>query len=199
MPLWVRHVSGLSPACGAAADVASIGMPKLISPTTQMRDSWLAARDEWGRETHQDGAGLCAGDDVDTVAGFAAWVERLRRQSDPSTLMEEGLVHATYWWIVDNDRYLGAISLRHTLNDFLLRAGGHIGYGVRPSARGRGLATWALGAVLPEARALGLDRVLVTCDDANVASARTIESNGGVLEDLRQTERGRTRRYWIVL
>ncbi len=108
-------------------------------------------------------------------------------------------MHASYWWIVEDDEYLGAISLRHTLNDFLLRAGGHIGYGVRPSARRRGLATWALRAVLPEARALGLDRVLVTCDDANAASARTIESNAGVLEDVRQTELGRTRRYWIAL
>jgi len=141
-------------------------MPKLIPPTTQLRDSWLAAREEWGRETHQDGASLRAGDDVDTVPGFTAWVERLRRESDPSTVMEEGLVHATYWWIVDDVGYLGAISLRHTLNDFLLRAGGHIGYGVRPSARRRGLATWALGAVLPEARALGLERVLVTCAPA---------------------------------
>ena len=174
-------------------------MPKLIPPTTQLRDSWLAAREEWGRETHQDGAGLRAGDDVDTVPGFTAWVERLRRESDPSTVMEEGLVHATYWWIVDDVGYLGAISLRHTLNDFLLRAGGHIGYGVRPSARRRGLATWALGAVLPEARALGLERVLVTCDDANAASARTIENNGGVLEDVRETELGQTRRYWIAL
>jgi predicted acetyltransferase len=174
-------------------------MPRLTSPTTQLRDSWLAAREEWGRETHQDGAGLRVGDDVDTVEGFAAWVERLRGESDPSTVLDEGLVHASYWWIVEDDEYLGAISLRHTLNDFLLRAGGHIGYGVRPSARRRGLATWALRAVLPEARALGLDRVLVTCDDANAASARTIESNGGVLEDVRQTELGRTRRYWIAL
>jgi len=176
-----------------------MGMQGLVLPTARLRNSWLAAREEWGRETHQDGAGLGVGDDVDTVAGFAAWVERLRRESDSSTLLDQGLVHASYWWIVEDEGYLGAISLRHTLNDFLLRAGGHIGYGVRPSARRRGLATWALGAVLPEARALGLKRVLVTCDDANVASARPIENNGGVLEDIRQTELGQTRRYWIEL
>jgi predicted acetyltransferase len=174
-------------------------MQGLVSPTARLRTSWLAAREEWGRETHQDGAGLRAGDDVDTVAGFAAWVERLRRESDPSIPLDQGLVHASYWWIVEDEEYLGAVSLRHTLNDFLLRAGGHIGYGVRPSARRRGLATWALGAVLPEACALGLTRVLVTCDDANVASARTIESNRGVLEDVRETELGLTRRYWIAL
>ena len=74
-------------------------------------------------------------------------------------------------------------------------AGGHIGFGVRPTARRRGLSTWALGAVPPEARSLGLTRVLVTCDDHNLGSARTIENNGGALEDIHDTDLGRTRRY----
>ncbi|MFF1418206.1 GNAT family N-acetyltransferase [Streptomyces sp. NPDC058280] len=101
--------------------------------------------------------------------------------------------------MVDGETYLGAIDLRHYLNPFLLEGGGHIGYSIRPSARRSGLATWALGAVLPTTPALGLDRVLLTCDDGNVGSARTIESNGGVLEDVRNTEIGVKRRYWIVL
>jgi predicted acetyltransferase len=174
-------------------------MPELTLPTTRLRDSWLESREEWGRGKHQDGAGLQAGDDVDTVEGFAAWVSRLLRQADHSVPIGDGRVHATYWWITDGDTYLGAITLRHALNEFLLRAAGNVGYGVRPSARRRGLASWALAAVLPEARALGLDRVLVTCDVSNVASARTIEKCGGVLEDVRDTELGRTRRYWITL
>jgi predicted acetyltransferase len=173
-------------------------MPKLISPTTRLRDSWLESREEWGRE-YQSGAGLQAGDDVDTPDGFTAWIERLHREADHSVPVTGGRVHATYWWITERNAYLGAITLRHALNDFLLRAGGNIGYGIRPSARGRGLATWALGAVLPQARALGLDRVLVTCEDSNLASAGTIENCGGVLEDVRDTELGRTRRYWITL
>jgi predicted acetyltransferase len=173
-------------------------VPDLITPTARLRDSWLEAREEWG-DVDQPGSGLHRSDDVDTVEGFARWAERLRRQSDESIPTEPNLVHATYWWIVEDDVCLGAISLRHRLNEFLLRAGGHIGYGVRPSARRRGLATWALGAVLVECRALGIDRVLVTCADDNVASARAIERNGGVLEDVRDTELGRTRRYWIDL
>jgi predicted acetyltransferase len=172
-------------------------MPKLILPTTRLRDSWLQAREEWGRGVHQEGAGLHASDDVDTVDGFAAWVSRLHRAG--SVRLGDGRVPATYWWVSESDTYLGAITLRHALNDFLLRAAGNIGYGIRPSARRRGLATWALAAVLPEARALGLDRVLVTCEHTNIASARTIEHCGGELEDVRDTELGRIRRYWIAL
>ncbi len=89
--------------------------------------------------------------------------------------------------------------MRHELNDALLHAGGHIGYGIRPAARRRGLATWALSRMLGEARALGLDRVLLVCADGNTASARTIERSGGVLEDVRPTELGPARRYWIEL
>jgi predicted acetyltransferase len=126
-------------------------------------------------------------------------VGRLHREADRSVPPVEGRVHSTYFWMVEGDRYLGAIALRHVLNDFLLEAGGHIGYGVRPGARRQGLASWALGEVLPHASALGLTRVLVTCDDTNIGSQRVIERNGGVLEDVRDTVLGRTRRYWIDL
>ncbi|MFJ9823126.1 GNAT family N-acetyltransferase [Streptomyces sp. NPDC101160] len=176
-------------------------MPELITPTARLHTSWLEARAEWAPGAHQDGAGLWLAPDADLAdpGAFADWVTLLRAQSDHSKPVPDGRVHATQWWIVEGDTYLGAIDLRHELNDFLLRAGGHIGYSVRPSARRRGLATWALGAVLPEARALGLSRTLLTCEDTNIASARTIERNGGVLEDVRETEIGVKRRYWIEL
>ena len=174
-------------------------MPELIYPTVDLHDSWLAARDEWDPGTHQPGSGHHPDDDVDSDAGFSAWVRWLTDASNTAIPLAEGRVHADYWWIVEDRTYLGAITLRHGLNDFLLRAGGHIGYGLRPSARGRGLAAWALRSILPRAQQLGLDRVLITCDDSNAASARTIEKVGGVLEDVRQTELGLTRRYWITL
>jgi predicted acetyltransferase len=172
-------------------------MAELIAPTVRLHQSWLRSRDEWGRGVHQDGSGLRAYDDVDSPDGFAAWVRRLLGESDLAVPPAEGLVHCTYWWIVEDDEMLGAISLRHELNDFLLQAGGHIGYGVRPSARRRGLASFALGEVLPYAAKLGLTRVLVTCNVANEGSRRTIERHGGELEDIRDTEIGRLRRYWI--
>lgn len=175
-------------------------MLALIEPTTDLHAAWLASRDEWGRGVHQPGSGLRGGDDVDSAEGFAAWVERLRREGDESRPPLPGLVHAAYWWVVDQDgAVVGSISLRYALNDFLLLAAGHIGYGVRPSARGRGVAGWALGEVLATARRRDLESVLITCVVDNTASARVIEKQGGVLEDVRDTPAGPRRRYWITL
>ncbi|SEB76607.1 GNAT family N-acetyltransferase [Streptomyces sp. TLI_105] len=175
-------------------------MLALITPTARLHASWTEAYDEWPADAQQDGAGLRLAPDggLDRPDAFAAWVERLRGQGDATVPAAPGRVHATYLWIVDGDTCLGAAELRHSLDDFLLGAGGHIGYSVRPSARRRGVATWALGELLTKARGLGLDRVLVTCDEDNSGSARTIERNGGVLEDVRTTAFGTKRRYWIT-
>jgi predicted acetyltransferase len=173
-------------------------MVELIEPDVALWGSWLESLAEWG-SVMQDGAGYHKGrDDVRSAEGFAAWVAYLRERSDPTTPMEPGFVHATHWWIVEGGEYLGAITLRHRLTEKLLEGGGHVGYGVRPSARGRGLAAWALGEVVKRARERGLERVMVSCDDGNIASAKTIERNGGVLEDVRETWLGTTRRYWIT-
>ncbi|MFI6273328.1 GNAT family N-acetyltransferase [Micromonospora zamorensis] len=174
-------------------------MPALIAPTVRLHAAWLEAQDEWGPGLHEDGFGLRSTDEVRSSEGFAAWVTRLAGQSDPAQPLDAARVPCTYRWIVEDDRVLGGIALRHALNDHLLRVAGHIGYGIRPSARGRGLATWALGRMLDQARALGLDRVLLVCEAGNVASSRTIERCGGVLEGILDTDLGPARRYWITL
>lgn len=93
---------------------------------------------------------------------------------------------------------LGGIALRYGGDDYVSWAG-NIGYGIRPSARRRGLASWAVEQLLDEARALGLDRVLAVCAVDNVASVKTIERCGGVFEGIRDTEFGPARRYWIKI
>lgn len=108
----------------------------------------------------------------------------------------------TFWLVRDAVSILGTINLRTRLTPELLAQGGHIGYSVRPSERGRGYATHMLLECLNVARADGLRRLLVTCDRSNVRSIRVIEKAGGVLEnEVASKIEGRdwTRRYWIQL
>ncbi|MGH6654743.1 MAG: GNAT family N-acetyltransferase [Actinocrinis sp.] len=171
-------------------------VPELVAPTTHLHAAWLEAHDDWGPGLHEDGFGLDPSDDVSTSEGFAAWVALLAAESDPAKLAQSGARGCTYRWIVSGDAVLGGIALRHG-NKGVVQRLGHIGYGIRPTARRRGLATWALGEMLKEARALGMDRVLIVCEADNIASAKTAERHGGVLEGEQDTEDGPVRRYWI--
>jgi predicted acetyltransferase len=130
---------------------------------------------------------------------FARYLEVLEQQARGENLAPNH-VPSTFLFAFDASRIVGRVSIRHELNDFLLRVGGHIGYVVVPEFRRQGYATAILRRSLEIAhRSLGLARVLVTCDDDNVGSIRTIEKNGGVLEnvvsgpDLAKPKR----RYWI--
>lgn len=168
----------------SSPDRYSCGMPELIEPTGRLQAAWLDAHAEWGPGVHEDGFGLLPTDDVDSPAGFAAWVERLAGESG----------RCTHFWIIEGGRVLGGIALRHEGNDLVPWAG-HVGYGIRASMRRRGLATWALGRMVREARVLGMERMLVVCGAENEASAKTIERHGGILED--DDGRGAVLRYWI--
>jgi predicted acetyltransferase len=172
-------------------------MRQLILPTVDLHAAFLECRDDWGPGRHEDGFGLSAEDDVDSPDGFARWVHERVRLTHTAGEPCPPEKHGSPRWIVENGRVLGGIALRHIFDDEL----GHIGYGIRPSARRRGLASWALGEMLVEARAvLRVDRVLMPCLADNIASARTIERNGGVLEEIRRNKDGvAARRYWITL
>lgn len=174
-------------------------MPELIEPRVTLYTAWREAHLEWGPGVHEDGFGLLPCDEVDCTVGFTTWLARLVEESDPTSDLVPGRVHCTYRWIVEEDQVLGAIALRHELTESLVHTAGHVGYGVRPSARGRGLAAWALGHMLGEAQRLGLREVLIICEADNTASARTIERHGGLLEETRTPQLGSARRYWITL
>src|SRR5882724_8865443 len=171
-------------------------MPELILPTTRLHAAFLECRDDWGPGLHEDGFGLRAAADVDSSDGFATWVRQRIRLTHPAGTPCPDEKHASPRWIVESGQVLGGIALRHKFDNDI----GHIGYGIRPSARRRGLATWALAEMLDEARAaLDVTRVLIPCLADNIASARTIERNGGILEAIRDTAHGPVRRYWIAL
>ena len=148
---------------------------------------------------------LAAGDSMDGTGGldkaesfeawFADWHKKLREETVPA-----GLVPATTYLAVDEHGTLvGMIDIRHRLNDWLMQHGGHIGYSVAPAHRRKGYAKEMLRLALLECPALGIQKALVTCYDNNIASAKTIEANGGVLENKVDDDGSLLRRYWIAL
>ena len=114
----------------------------------------------------------------------------------------DGKVPDSVFFLLDADRnrLLGAVNIRHYLNEFLLREGGHIGDGIRPSERRKGYATEMIRLALIECKKMGIDRVLMTCDRDNIGSAKSIIRNGGVLEnEIVSSEGVMIQRYWITI
>ncbi len=173
-------------------------MTALVLPDVDLYESWATTVAEFEPEQmHGSGWWHLQATARDTSpAGCRAWVESLRSYGDPDVELPDGLVPCDYYWITTGDpaEMVGFLALRHSLNEFLLEEGGHIGFSIRPSRRRRGHASRALALAVAKAGERGLERVLVTCDVDNRASAGTIEVNGGVFEDVRNGKR----RYWIT-
>lgn len=178
-------------------------MGRLTFPDVRAHRSFLEAVAEFADEG-RTGDGSMVGNRPaeyagawDTADGFAAYVARETNDQLPDAPRPAGIVPSTnLWWVEgpeDAPVYLGRIAIRHDLTEYLREVGGHIGYDVRRSRRREGHATAMLRATLPVAARLGVDPALVTCDVDNLASRRTIETCGGVLEDERQGKL----RYWI--
>ncbi len=175
------------------------GELRLVEPAEEFQQAYLDYIDEFRKlEPGRIPAKL-----RDQLANdFGVYLKRCRddaagRNIDPARVPQ------TCYWLFRGDRMLGACRLRHRLNDSLVQHGGHIGYDVRPTERRKGYATAMLGMVLERARALGLTRVMVTCDKDNIASARVIRKNGGVLDREAWWEENGTRIriqiHWIDL
>ena len=111
-------------------------------------------------------------------------------------------VPASVFFLLDEERniLLGAVNIRHYLNENLLKYAGHIGDGIRPSERGKGYGTKLIALALEECKKLGINKVLMVCNKENIASAKTIINNGGILENEILSEKGTIeQRYWINL
>ena len=133
---------------------------------------------------------------------FRRYLDVLAEQERGANLPSVNHVPSTFVFAFVGDRIVGRASIRHSLNESLIREGGHIGYVVVPEFRRQGYATAILRQSLQIARDnYGLRRILVTCDDDNIGSIRTIEKNGGVLENVIEGPDldKPIRRYWIEL
>ncbi len=168
---------------------------ELVRPSTADFRSFQRSMGKWDG-AHQDGAGIRDSRAVTDRGGFELWVDQLLDEETRPARAD--FVTCTYLWLIDQGEYVGSVALRHGLNDYLFSDGGHIGYGVRPSARGRGFATEALGRTLSVAHDRGLERVLLVADAENTASRRTIERNGGRFENEVEHEGNILQRFWLT-
>lgn len=130
-------------------------------------------------------------------------IKEMNDSKDISKL-KPGYVPAYEYFIVDDDKFIGRLSIRSSLTPRLLQYGGHIGYGINPKYWKMGYGTGALKLGLEKAKELVQEeKVLITCDDDNIGSAKIIERNGGILENkVTNTDQGDTfltRRYWIKI
>lgn len=107
--------------------------------------------------------------------------------------LPSGYVPQTIYWLYVDSRPVGVGKFRHYLNDFLRERGGHIGYSIRPTERGKGYGTLILSELLKKAKDKNVDDALITCNETNIASRKVIEGNNGVLESIKEGEC----KYWI--
>ncbi len=167
---------------------------KLVLPSKEYAVSFASALAEMREDGH-----TVFWDEVGRPGNVDEYI-RIRSDHAKGLSLPQGWIPATTYWLVDRGQVIGEVNIRHELTEFLRNIGGHIGYWIRPSKRQQGYGREILRLALEKARELGLDRVLITCDETNEGSRKIIEANGGVFERTQEMGEGEARKllYWIV-
>jgi predicted acetyltransferase len=166
---------------------------ELIAPQMSLRKEFLTMAKEY----------QCFGDERygEAIENFPAYIRKLENWSGGSELPEGFVPSDTFWLIRGGSRLLGCSRFRHSLTPWLEHEGGHIGYDIRPIERHKGYGTLILALTLERARRAGLGRVLLVCHKDNIASAATIQKNGGKFENevISASSGKMLSRYWIEM
>ncbi len=168
---------------------------KLVKGDIKYKEQIIEMLDEWVEFNKQDGTNHSPyAIFKNAYNDFDYYLENLETKEHSN-----GLVPDSTFFLLDEQRHiiLGAVNIRHYLNENLLRCGGHIGDGIRPSERRKGFATEIIRLALIECKKLGLERVLIICDKDNIGSSKSIQKNGGILENEVLEEGKQIQRYWI--
>ncbi len=165
---------------------------KLVKPSIEYKKSFIEA----GKEYQAKGENIyLRGTKPDK--DFNKLLLKIKEREQGINLPADR-VPQTELWLVEGNEFIGWTKIRHKLNENLLKVGGHIGYSIRPSKRKQGYGTKILELALAAAKDLNIGKVLLSCDDDNVGSAKIIEKNNGVLENKIEEEGKIKRRYWIL-
>ena len=169
---------------------------ELVFPTKEHKQQV----EEYLQEFLENGEYEIAGDGgLDRIQNFDEWLKKIQNDLSNDSAENNRIPSTLYLTIRKSDKKIvGNVQIRHYLNESLLELGGHIGYSIRPTKRGNGYNKINLYLGLKKCQDLGLEKVLITADDNNPASYRTIEALGGILENKVELDNKETyRRYWI--
>lgn len=137
---------------------------------------------------------------LDRFSSIEVWLEELKKRSCEDTVPKGLVPSSTYLAVREKDNYIvGMIDIRHYLNEYLTQVGGNIGYGVRKTERNKGYAKQMLKLALEKCKDLKIKKVLITCDEDNIASEKVILSANAKLEDIRNVDGENKKRFWIDL
>ncbi len=168
----------------------------LVKPDLSYADEIIKYKEESLKESPliNGSAGL------NRFSSIENWLEELKKRSSEATVPEGLVPSSTYLAIREKDNYIvGMIDIRHYLNEFLKQFGGNIGYSVRKSERNKGYAKQMLKLALEKCKDLKMKKVLITCDEDNIASEKVILSAGAKFEDIRNVDGENKKRFWIDL
>ena len=173
------------------------GELKLVFPTEEYKEQV----EEYLQEFLDNGENEIAGDGgLDRIKDFDKWLQKVRNDLSTETIDKDKIPSTLYLTIRKSDRKIvGNLQIRHFLNEKLLNYGGHIGDSIRPSERRKGYATEQIRLALDKCRELGINNVLMDCDKNNIGSAKSIQNNGGILENEIYVGNELVQRYWISL
>lgn len=170
----------------------------LVKPNVKYKNQYIEMINEWKATGEELQPWVLQENYLD----FDAMVQKFQRLSQGIGVSKEFVPSTTYWaYDNESDRIVGAVNIRHYLNDLFLKFLGNIGYGVRPSERRKGFATTILSLSIEKCKDLGIEEVLLGCYKENIASNKTILKNGGILENcITEKNTGRiVQRYWITI
>ena len=168
----------------------------LVKPDLSYADEIIKYKEESLKESPliNGSAGL------DRLSSIEIWLEELKKRSCEDTVPEGLVPSSTYLGVREKDNYIvGMIDIRHYLNEYLTQVGGNIGYGVRKTERNKGYAKQMLKLALEKCKELKIKKVLITCDEDNIASEKVILSANAKLEDIRNVDGENKKRFWIDL
>ena len=168
----------------------------LVKPDLSYADEIIKYKEESLKESPiiNGSAGL------DRLSSIEDWLEELNKRSCEDTVPEGLVPSSTYLGIREKDNYIvGMIDIRHYLNEYLTQVGGNIGYSVRKTERNKGYAKQMLKLALEKCKELKIKKVLITCDEDNIASEKVILSANAKFEDIRCIDGKNIKRFWIEL